>query len=178
MLKRQIPWFERTFPTGVDPRLAAEVVARVAGAPARFRDLASGLTDEQLRMRPAEGWSIQENIAHIADLDRILLIPRVKEFIAGATTLLAADVTNRTSNEADHNQREIADVLNDVQRSRAEMVELLDACPLDFFARTARHERLGVEMSLTDLCVFTAEHDDSHAARIRELRATMFSTGN
>lgn len=174
MLKRQIPWFERSFPTGADPRLAAEIVARVAGAPARFRDLASGLTDEQLRMRPSEGWSIQENIAHIADLDRILFIPRVKEFIAGKTTLLAADVTNSATNEATHNQREIADVLADLQRSRDEMVEMLDACPLDFFARTALHERLGVQMSLTDLCVFIAEHDDSHAARVRELRATMF----
>lgn len=170
MLTRHIPWFERSFPTGVDPRLAAEVVARVAGGPARFCALADGLSAEQLTSHPDEGWSIQENIAHIADLDRILLIPRVKQYLAGERTLLAADVTNSTSNNAAHNGRTIEEVLEEVERTRAEMVALLDSAPPELFGATALHERLGVEMSLIDLCVFTCEHDDSHAARIRELR--------
>ncbi len=172
MLTRQIPWFERSFPTGVDPRLAAEIVARVSGGPARFCALASGLTAEQLTRRQDGGWSIQENIAHIADLDRVLLIPRVRQYLARERTLLAADVMNATTNDASHNDRAIENVLDEVERTRAEMVALLDSAPPELFAATALHERLGVEMSLIDLCVFTCEHDDSHAARVRELRAS------
>jgi len=168
---RQIPWFEREFPTGVDPRLAAETIARLHGAPARFAALASGLPPERLMRRVEGAWSIQENVGHLADLDRILFTPRLDQFEAGAGTLLAADVTNRTTDEAGHNERRFEDVLASFAAARAEIVRRLDATPPEAFARTALHERLGVRMQLIDLCVFFAEHDDSHAARVRELMA-------
>ena len=38
------------------------------------------------------------------------------------------------------------------------------------FARTSIHPRLEVSMRLVDLCLFQADHDDYHLARIRELR--------
>lgn len=171
-MKRQIAWFERTFPTHTDARLFPETIARVAGAPARMAALADGVSAEALTRREGETWSAQENIGHLADLDRILFIPRINQFAAGAETLEPADTSNATTWSAGHNERSLGEVLAEFERTRTEVVALLDAAPAERFARSAFHERLGIHMRLIDLCVFIAEHDDSHAARIRELLAS------
>lgn len=168
-MSRQIPWFERSFPASTDARLSAEVIARVAGAPARAAEIVRCCSASRLTERVNGAWSIQENIGHLADLDRILFMPRLEQFAAGDGVLLAADVINATTNGAEHNRRGIDDVLDEFQTSRGRIVDHLDALDPVCFADSALHERLGVKMRLIDLCVFIAEHDDSHFARVREL---------
>ena len=168
-MQRQIPWFERTFSTGHDPRLAAEIIARLDGAPARAAAAAHACSSERLVRSPGGTWSVHENIAHLEDLDRVLFMPRLEQFASGADVLQPADVTNATTNNANHHARSIDNVLAGFAASRRRITDHLDAVEPGRFADTALHERLGIRMSLMDLCVFIAEHDDSHLARIREL---------
>jgi len=115
---------------------------------------------------------VQEHAGHLSDLDRILFRPRVTAYVQGATTLPPADLTNATTEAANHNARTMAAVLADVRRERAEFIAQLESLTEDLFARTALHPRLGVPMRLVDLMLFVAEHDDHHLASITELAPT------
>jgi len=85
------------------------------------------------------------------------------------TTLSAADVTNRRTHEANHNARALAGLLAEFRAARAAIIARLEALAPGDLTRTALHPRLHQPMSITDLCVFVAEHDDHHLARISDL---------
>jgi hypothetical protein len=165
----RIPWTERRFDFSFPSRLSRELISRVEGAPARARASVAGLDRGALTRRMGEGWSIQENIAHLADTDRDLFIPRLDQFEAGASELVAADMTNKATWAADHNERTIEDVLGQFEAQRRAIVARLDAHDEAFFERSALHPRLGTPMRVADMLLFQAEHDDYHLARVREL---------
>jgi uncharacterized damage-inducible protein DinB len=122
-----------------------------------------------LTRREGEGWSIQENIGHLSDTDRDLFMARLDQFEAGAGTLVAADMSNKATWEARHNERTIEDVLEAFERRRRGIVERLDRYDEAFLERTSLHPRLGTPMRVADMLLFKAEHDDYHLARVREL---------
>jgi hypothetical protein len=169
-MSRQVPWFERTFIFDYPWELYPEQIERVRGTPARARALVAGLAQAKACQRVGDRWSIQENIAHLADLDEELFLPRIEEFVTGATVLKAADVTNAVTNGANHNSRQISDVLERVALVRAGLVRRLESLPHEVFARSALHPRLNKQVRLTDLIFFNAEHDDYHMAHISQLK--------
>jgi hypothetical protein len=157
--------FEFTFPVEIYP----EVIERLRGTPARFADRLEGLAAGRLTRRPARGWSPQEHAGHIADLDESLFLPRLEEYSAKVTTLSAADVRNRRTEEAGHNARSLEDVLAHLRRARAAVVARIETLAPEAFAQVAYHPRLHTSMRLVDMMSFHAEHDDYHLASITEL---------
>ena len=162
-------WFERKFtfefPVGVYPNLCT----RLRGSPARLEELVRGLSPEQLVHQPEGKWSIQENAGHLLDLEP-LWFARVDDFLAGRPELTPADLANRKTHEAQHNQRRIEDLLGGFRRARIALVDRLESLRAGDFARTALHPRLKAPMRMVDHLYFIAEHDDHHLARIWELR--------
>lgn len=161
-------WVDRTFRFDLPEALFPVVVERLRGTPARIEDKVRGLPSEILTRSDGDSWSIQEHIGHLLDLDD-LHSGRLDDFLAGAEVLRAADMTNRKTWEAHHNDRPIADLLADFRRERALFVARLDAWDPDLLAITARHPRLRQPMRVIDMALFTAEHDDHHLARMTEL---------
>ena len=165
----RLRWFDRRFDFSFPSELHPELLERLRGTPLRLAERVALVASEAQRQRPAAGWSVQEHAGHLADLDRILFRPRVKAYERHESTLPAADLTNSTTEAANHNARTMDDVLADVHRERGALVAQLEAIDPDLFARTALHPRLGVPMRLVDLMLFVAEHDDHHLASITEL---------
>lgn len=165
----KIPWTERAFDFSFPVELARELIVRLEGAPARARWYVSGRDQTALVSRTGDTWSIQENIAHLADTDRDLFLPRLSQFEEGLDRLVPADMTNKATWGADHNMLTIGEVLDRFAAMRTQVIERLDAADDEFFARTARHPRLDQPMRVVDLLYFKAEHDDYHFARVREL---------
>jgi uncharacterized damage-inducible protein DinB len=165
----RLRWFDRRFDFTFPSELYPELIERMRGMPLRLVERVSLFDPEVARRRPSEGWSVQEHAGHLADLDRILFHPRVTAYERGESTLLAADLTNSTTEAANHNARSMELVLADVLRERAAFVDHLEALDPALFARTALHPRLAVPMRLVDLMLFVAEHDDHHLASITEL---------
>lgn len=167
-MSRHLKWTDRsfqfTFPVGVYP----EMIERVRGTPARLEDRVRSIAPEILTKRDGERWSIQENAGHLLDLES-LVKQRLDEYLAGAAALHAADMSNRKTYEADHNQVSMAAILADFRAQRTQLVRRLDDLPLETFASVAHHPRLNVPMRLVDMIFFQAEHDDFHLARISEL---------
>ena len=118
--------------------------------------------------RIQDKWSIQENIGHLCDLEP-LWTRRAEELLNGASELAATDLTNRGTDEANHNAKPLAELLQTFRKLRVRFVSLLENAGESALNRTARHPRLGTPMRLIDVAFFTAEHDDHHLARITEL---------
>jgi hypothetical protein len=112
---------------------------------------------------------MQENAGHLLDLES-LVSQRVDEYLAGDTTLHAADMSNRKTYEATHNDVPVGSILTAFRAARHELVERLESLDADVFAHSALHPRLQVQMRLVDMLFFQAEHDDYHLARISELK--------
>ncbi len=163
-----VPWTERSFSFDFPADLFPELIERLRGTPARVEEIARSLPAECLTRREGDTWSIQENIAHLADLEE-LFTGRLDDFDAGRDTLRPADIANRKTHEAGHNERPLDEVLASVRSRRAQLVARLDALAPRDFARSAMHPRLKLPMRVADMMFFHAEHDDYHLARIREL---------
>ncbi|MHC4100033.1 MAG: DinB family protein [Planctomycetota bacterium] len=167
-MPNRVPWTERTFHFDFPADLYPELLERLRGTPARAEEIARSVPPYLLARRDGDTWSIQENLAHLADVES-LFTGRLDDFDAGAEMLRPADMTNRATHEADHNARPIASVLSDLRACREALVARLEALPPSDFAREALHPRLNKPMRVVDMMLFQAEHDDYHFARIREL---------
>lgn len=165
----KLPWTERRFDFDFPVEIYPDVIERLRGTPARVAAKVHGLSRDVLTRREREGtWSIQENIGHLLDLEPLGLF-RLDEYLAGATTLSPADMTNKKTNEARHNERNIEELLGEFRRERSQFAARLDALAEADFARTALHPRLKQPMRQVDWLAFIAAHDDYHLARMTEL---------
>jgi uncharacterized damage-inducible protein DinB len=161
-------WFERkfdfTFPVEQYPNLCI----RLRGTPARLEEMLREVVRERLVKKPDNKWSAQEHAGHLLDLES-LWMARVEDYVAGLAELTAADLSNRKTDEADHNARPLADIVGEFRRARLRLVDRVEEIQPDLFARAMLHPRLKQPMRLVDHLYFVAEHDDHHLARIWEL---------
>lgn len=172
----RVPWTQRTFRFDAPVDAYQPLIERLRGAPDRAEAMVSGLSAELLRRRDGDTWSIQENIGHLADLED-LFTGRLDDFAAGLETLRPADMTNRKTNEARHNERPTGAVLAGFRARRADLVAQLQRLAPADFARAAMHPRLGQPMRVVDMLLFHAEHDDYHLDRVGELIARFEAAG-
>ncbi|HEX8748833.1 MAG TPA: DinB family protein [Pyrinomonadaceae bacterium] len=161
-------WFERRFSFDLSVWMYPNVLERLRGTPARLEDRLLDLPRELLVRRYADKWSMQEHAGHLLDLEA-LEAARLEDYAAGRKTLTPADPRNRKTYEADHNSKEIREILSAFRRERTEFVERLESLDAEFIERSALHPRLQIPMRVIDLAFFKAEHDDHHLARISEL---------
>ena len=167
-MSKHLKWTDRSFQFTFPVEVYPEMVERVRGTPARLEDRVRSITQEILTQRDGERWSIQENAGHLLDLES-LVKQRLDEYLSGATALHAADMSNRKTYEADHNQVSMAAILANFRAQRTQLADRLDNLAPETFALVAHHPRLNVPMRLVDMLFFQAEHDDYHLARISEL---------
>lgn len=163
-------WFDRKFELGLGVDTAPDLLERLRQTPERLTEAVRGLPPAVLTRRHEGKWSIQENAGHLLDLES-LWDRRLDDYDAGAPELHPADLENRKTHEAAHNDRPISDILAEFGAVRGRIMERLARMSPAEFARTALHPRLRQPMSVVDLCYFVAEHDDHHLRTIAELRA-------
>jgi hypothetical protein len=94
-------WFERTWTFEMPVTAFPAVLERLRGTHVRMAELIVGATDDQLRRHDADAWSAKRHLGHLDDL-HALDERRLREYLAGAATLTAADLTNRLTWETDH----------------------------------------------------------------------------
>jgi uncharacterized damage-inducible protein DinB len=161
-------WFERkfdfTFPVEQYPNLCV----RLRGTPARLEEILRGARRDALTRKPEGKWSAQEHAGHLLDLES-LWVARVEDFLKDGNTLTVADLTNRKTHEANHNARELSEILAEFRQARLRLADRVTNLSSAGFARTLIHPRLNQPMRLVDHLYFVAEHDDHHLAKIWEL---------
>ncbi|MFM9995587.1 MAG: DinB family protein [Phycisphaerales bacterium] len=164
----KLPWVQRTFTFDYPVEVYPDVIDRFRGTPARIEDKVRRLPTAALTFSDGRGWTIQENIGHLLDLEP-LWDGRLDDFLAGRAALRAADMTNAATRAAGHNARPIADLLGEFRASRERQAARVDALDESDFARTAVRPRLQQPMRLVDALAFVCAHDDYHLARMTEI---------
>jgi uncharacterized damage-inducible protein DinB len=168
-MSARLPWIERRWNFDFPFELYPDIVERLRGTPARLQEMTWGLPVATLTRHDKEGaWSIQENIGHLTDT-HVLWDNRLEQFLDGAESLQAADMSNRRTHDSAHNEKALAALLEEFRSTRDNFVDRLNTLGDADFARTAHHPRLDAPMRLVDMCLFVADHDDYHLTRIREL---------
>jgi hypothetical protein len=165
----RLEWIKRQFSFELPLGMYGNVVERVRGTPARLEDVTRGLSREILTRRDGDKWSIQEQAGHLLDLEP-LGMNRLDDFEAGRDVLVAADMENRKTHEANHNTSTIDKILVAFRAERTAFVRRLDSYDEAFVQGGALHPRLKTKIRVIDLVFFIAEHDDHHLARISELK--------
>jgi uncharacterized damage-inducible protein DinB len=162
------PWFQRKFTFDLPLSRLPDILERLRGTPARLEERVRPLPADRLHARINDKWSIQENVGHLCDLEP-LWIRRAEQVLGGQAELAVADLTNRPTDEAHHNDSPLDHILKHFRALRLRFVFILEGASGPALERSARHPRLGTPMRLIDIAFFTAEHDDHHLARITEL---------
>jgi len=163
-----VKWTDRKFDFEFPVAESTRLLERLRNAPDQLEALVSPLSRPMLLTRDGDTWTIQENAGHLADVE-LLFLGRLDDYAAGCETLRPADMSNRNTFSARHNDREIESVLAEFRRLRSELITRLEKLEPGDFGRSAMHPRLGKPMRICDMLYFQAEHDSHHLARIREL---------
>jgi len=166
---QRLKWIDRRFTFDFPVETYPELLERLRGTPIRVAERLRPVPRERLLRRSGTAWSMQEHAGHLADLDDRLFLPRLDEYEFKVATLRAADMTNRATEEANHNASTLEAVLAALAAARARVMSRLEGFEPDVFARTALHPRLGRDIRLVDLLYFHAEHDDYHLASVTAL---------
>ena len=163
----KLPWVQRKFTFDFPVETWPDVVERFRGTPARIEDKVRGLPRETL-IRSDGGWSIQENIGHLLELEKVFG-GRIEDFLAGLPLLRPADITNKSTHEAKYNERDGAELLRAFRKERERQAAVLYGLSDSDFARVSEHPRLKQKLRLVDAVTFVCLHDDYHLARMMEL---------
>ena len=161
-------WFERKFDFSFPADLRPDLCIRLRGTPARLEEIVRGTPRERMVAAPVNKWSAQEHAGHLLSLESLWLA-RVEDYIADRGQLTVADLTNRPTFEARHNDRDLGEILADFRKARLDMVNRLASLNPALFGRVLPHPRLKTPMRLVDHLFFAAEHDDHHLAIIWEM---------
>jgi uncharacterized damage-inducible protein DinB len=165
---QQEKWFNRSFDFANSSLLFPSIVERLCGTPARLEEKMAHIPPEVQDQRDGESWTIKENIGHLSDLEP-LWQDRLQDILEGLTEMRPADLQNRKTHEAGHNTSPTAALLEQFRTLREGTVKRLLQLDQGALSKYAYHPRLKKTMSIADLFLFVAEHDDHHLARITEL---------
>jgi len=166
MAIQQMPWTARRFEHEWPVELVPAIVERLRGTPVRAAALVAEFTDAEVRSARG-GWSALEHVGHLDDL-HVLDMKRLEEFLARVPVLSAADMTNRATYDARHNDRSTTELLEGFRARRLELVRRLEALTPDEAGIASEHPRLHRPLRLVDWLYFLAEHDDHHLAAARQ----------
>jgi hypothetical protein len=160
-------WTDRKFDHDLPAGWMMNVLERLHGTVFRINPMIAVLSDEQLSRRINEAWSIKEHVGHLIDLEE-LHHGRIDDFKARKETLRAADMSNKKTNEADHNSKDIVELVAKFKMLRTDFIVDLENLDEETQKFVSKHPRLQTKMKPVDMAYFTAEHDDHHLALIRD----------
>jgi len=166
---KQTRWFDKKFDFSYEQNIFPSIIERMRGTPIRIQALIAKVPEEKLTIKPNGKWSILEHIGHLLDLEE-LWEGRLDEMLAQKPELRAADLTNRGTDLANHNNRVPQELLQEFASVRAKIVERLEELTVEDVFFSSIHPRLKKPMRTMDLFLFAAAHDDHHLATITQLK--------
>ena len=165
---QQTPWFERKFDFSFSVGYFPVILERLRGTIPHLENLLNDIPEQSLSSKIEEKWSVKEQIGHLYDLEP-LWYDRIEDFIKGKKFLREADLSNRKTDEANHNKKTLSRLLQMFSSERNKLIERVKNINETTAALTSVHPRLHKPMRMIDLLFFVAEHDDHHLAVIRTL---------
>jgi hypothetical protein len=139
--------------------------------PSLLARAAATLAPEQSRWKPEEdGFSLLENVWHLADLEREGYGVRIRRLLAEEEPALSNFDGDRAARERAYNNRDLAAGLAAFADARAANIEILRGLSRSDWRRRGVQESVG-RIALEDIPRMMAEHDRSHTEDVRGLLA-------
>ncbi len=129
---------------------------------------------EATRRTTADGFSLVENVWHLADLEREAYGVRIRRLLTETEPTLSNFDGERIARERDYQRKTLADGLAEFAHARRRNVERLRAVTAAAWKRAGVQESVG-RITLADVPRLMAEHDRSHTEDIRALLAEIRS---
>jgi hypothetical protein len=164
----RIKWTSRKFDFGFTAEHLPLLIERLKAPAPRIRELIEGCDERTLAAQPGTAWSVKQHIGHLTDLEE-LHEARILQFAQGAALLHAADMSNRKTYEASHNDRSASELLREFRETRDHFIARICKLPQSALLHKALHPRLQQQITVPDLAYFVAEHDTQHLAIMAEL---------
>jgi uncharacterized damage-inducible protein DinB len=165
---KQVKWFDRKFEFASVQNVFPSIIERLGGTTLRLRHKVDHIPKEHLTIKLDQKWSIQEHLGHLIDLEP-LWQGRLEDIMTNKEDLRSADLENKKTDAADHNNKSIENLLEEFSNIRSSILSQLISLREDDVYKFALHPRLKTRMRIMDLFLFVAEHDDHHLASITEI---------
>jgi len=163
-----IPWEKRTLSFGRSTDELPVLLERVLGTAARLTDLTAHEPVERLSLRRQGSWSVMEHIGHLIFLqDR--MDERVDDFSAQRNCLCRIELSDQDVILAGYSSRALGDVLEEFRLKRSYFVERVQGLDPGALRHSAQHPCRPERMSVADMVLYLAEHDDHHLVLMRKL---------
>jgi uncharacterized damage-inducible protein DinB len=163
-------WFDKKFQFELSQDNYDIILKKLSENPNRVLQLISSLSEEVLTRKINNRWSIKENVGHLIDLEE-LHDGRIDDFIEGKKTLRPADLNNKKTDEANHNSKDIFNLVNQFKIVRENFIKRMKSIDEKVLMRSSIHPRLNQPMRPIDMAQFVLEHDEHHIQTIKELIA-------
>jgi hypothetical protein len=161
-------WFNKKFRFQLPLGDYESILSKLSENPEKISHLVSTLPIDILTKKVDNRWSVQENVGHLIDLEE-LHIGRIDDFINGEKILRSADLNNRKTDEANHNDRNIDDLLKKLKLVRENFIDRMKNLDKEILTRSSIHPRLNQPMRPIDMAQFVLEHDEHHIETIKDL---------
>ncbi|MEJ2193623.1 MAG: DinB family protein [Ignavibacteriaceae bacterium] len=161
-------WVEKKFEFSLSQDEYSSILSKLSETPDKIDELVNSLSTEVLKRKINDKWSILEHIGHIIDLEE-LHNGRIDDFIKGAEKLRPADMTNRKTHEANHNDKELTELLQELRVTRKKIINRLKELDDKVLSHVSLHPRLNQPMRPIDMAQFVTEHDEHHINSIIEI---------
>lgn len=168
MVKREA-WFDHKFNLGINQGWTQNIMTRIKDCEIRISHHCASITDKKLSIRSGSKWSIKEHIGHLIDLEQ-LWINRFLQFEKLYPELVAADLSNKKTEDANHNNNSLEELLKEFRVERQELIDTFNGLSEKAHNHSSYHPRLGVKLQPVDLLFFIAEHDNHHITSIIDLK--------
>jgi hypothetical protein len=144
-------------------------VRRLVEFPHQLTQVVQALTEAQMRFKPANEWSVIENIGHLIDIDE-LYVGRVDRILAEERPEFPRFEPDPIVVAKGYQQMNGHDVLQQFIATRQATIDGLSTIEPDELDRAGMHAVYG-EMTLRRLVEQLANHDQKHMVQIHETLA-------
>lgn len=146
-----------------------EIIEAPRLLPERVSEEVRGLSEEELRFRPAEGeWSLKEVIGHLRDFAEIDH-ERLRRMITQERPILPGYDQEALVRERNHQEADLQAVVDELASFRRQTVHTLTELVDASWTRTARHLERGI-FSIRQFVEQLVRHEATHVEHIRALK--------
>jgi hypothetical protein len=146
------------------------VFATLVSTPEKLRRELGDFSPQEMKERPAPGkWSVQEILAHLADVERVGMRERVEAIVTQERPVLEPFDQEKRAVEMHYDRIAPRESLASLTRQRRENVKWLRRLRPAQLRRVGVHKKVG-EVSATEFLHEWAFHDLGHLRQILELK--------
>ena len=165
---RLTPWNERTLPFGKGLEELHVLVERALGTPARLVHLTAHEPQERLSLRRSGCWSVKEHIGHLLYLDECM-DGRVEDIMARRPTLCSIELSEQDRMLDLQRNRDLGDLLEEFRIRRNYLMHRVMNMDPGAIRHRSMHPCRRMAMTVVDMVMYLAEHDDHHLAQMRSI---------